>query len=86
MNKKIEQDWLSHPVVAAILKIGGWGLYSVMVVVLVISLLELVDARNERIWWVTLAFGKIAAVAWVLSWVVFIVVGMANWLVNRLKK
>ena len=86
MNKRVEQDWLSHPIVSAILKIGGWGLYAVITVVFVIGLLEIVDTRNERIWQVILMFGKIAGVAWVFSWVVFIVVGLVDWVANKLRK
>lgn len=84
--KRMEQDWVRHPFVAAIARIGGWGLYAAVVVLVLISLLELVDARNERVWWVTLAIGQIAAIAWVASWAVILVVEAANWLARKVEK
>ena len=84
--KRIEQDWVRHPVVATIARIGGLGLHTAVVVLVIISLLELVDARNQRVWWVTLAVGQVAAIAWAGSWAIIIVVEVANWFVRRATK
>lgn len=85
MNK-IEQDWVQHPVVASIARIGGFGLYAAVAVLVVISLLELVDARNERVWWLTLTVGQVAAAAWAGSWVVVLAVEAVNWLVRKVNR
>jgi hypothetical protein len=84
--KKIEQNWVQHPVVARIAQIGGLGLYTAVAVSVVISLLELVDACNERIWWLTLMVGQVAAVAWAGSWVVVLAVEAVNWLVRKVNR
>lgn len=47
MNR-IEQNWVQYQVVAAVSQIGGWGLYTAVVVLVVISLLELVAARRRQ--------------------------------------
>lgn len=82
MNR-IEHNWVQHPVVAAVGRIGGWGLYTAVVVLVVISLLELVDAHNERVWWLTLMTGQVAAIAWAGSWMVILAVEAVNWLARK---
>ena len=84
--KRIEQDWVRHPVVAAIARIGGWGLYTAVAVLVIVSLLELVDARNERVWWLTLTLGQVAAVAWAGSWVVVLAVEAVNWITRKVNR
>jgi hypothetical protein len=84
--KRIEQNWVQHPVVAAIAQIGGLGLYTIVALLVVISLLELVDARNERVWWLTLTVGRLAAVAWAASWVIVLGVEAVNWLVRKVNR
>ena len=84
--KRIEQNWVQHRVVSAIGQIGGWGLYTAVVMLVLIGFLELVDARNERVWWLTLRIGQVAAGAWVGSWVVILIVEAANWLARKLTK
>jgi len=84
--KRIEQNWVQHPAVVAIARVGGWGLYTMLVVAVPIGLLELVDARNERVWWLTLTIGQVAAGAWMGSWVVILVVEAANWLARKVTK
>jgi hypothetical protein len=84
--KKIEQDWIRHPIVAKIAEIGGLGLYVAIAVIVVIGVLEFVDARNERVWWLTLGIGRIAVIAWLGSWVVVLAVEGVNWLARRLRR
>jgi hypothetical protein len=81
--KKIEQDWGQRPLVVGIALIGGWGLYAAGAALLVIGLLEVVDARNQRAWWIALMVGQVGAVAWAGSWAVMLVVELANWVARK---
>ena len=61
----------------AIARVGGWGLYASVVVMLLIGLLDLVDARSDRIWRLTLRLSQLAG-AWAGSWTIVILVAVAR--------
>jgi predicted branched-subunit amino acid permease len=77
-------EWGKRPALAFIGKLGEWGLYAMVGVAFIGFFLNLVDARNERVWWAVLAIGQAGALAWLGSWVVLLGVGLASWLVGKL--
>ena len=59
-------------------------MYAMVGVAFVGFFLNVVDARNERVWWAVFTIGQAGALAWLGSWVVLIGVGLASWLVEQL--
>ena len=78
-----DEDWADHVIVRSTAPLGMGGGCVFVGSMVVLWLLDLVEARNERVWALVMTVGGLGVVAVAVAWMGFIIGAVLGWLRPR---